>query len=103
DIAKHKILCTECKHYFFFFQAEDGIRDFHVTGVQTCALPISINERTEILQYWINRNKSKVYSLKLNALIKEEVNVLGKFPMIGKDTDVTNVKVKIIKDYLLYY
>src|SRR5690606_40338154 len=26
--------------YTFFFQAEDGIRDFHVTGVQTCALPI---------------------------------------------------------------
>src|SRR5690606_40092507 len=26
--------------YVFFFQAEDGIRDFHVTGVQTCALPI---------------------------------------------------------------
>src|SRR5690606_39952914 len=26
---------------FFFFQAEDGIRVFHVTGVQTCALPIS--------------------------------------------------------------
>src|SRR5580698_2204246 len=25
----------------FFFQAEDGIRDCHVTGVQTCALPIS--------------------------------------------------------------
>src|SRR5690606_40680703 len=25
---------------FFFFQAEDGIRVFHVTGVQTCALPI---------------------------------------------------------------
>src|SRR5690606_41184745 len=25
---------------FSFFQAEDGIRDFHVTGVQTCALPI---------------------------------------------------------------
>src|SRR5690606_39288581 len=28
---------------FFFFQAEDGIRDFHVTGVQTCALPISFD------------------------------------------------------------
>src|SRR5690606_40958183 len=27
-------------HFIFFFQAEDGIRDFHVTGVQTCALPI---------------------------------------------------------------
>src|SRR5690606_40897918 len=32
---------TTVKIIFFFFQAEDGIRDFHVTGVQTCALPIS--------------------------------------------------------------
>src|SRR3712207_7290974 len=28
------------KKWFFFFQAEDGIRDIGVTGVQTCALPI---------------------------------------------------------------
>src|SRR3989454_6862222 len=28
--------------FFFFFQAEDGIRDYKVTGVQTCALPIFI-------------------------------------------------------------
>src|SRR2546426_3558435 len=32
-------------HFFFFFQAEDGIRDYKVTGVQTCALPISSPER----------------------------------------------------------
>src|SRR5690625_5967784 len=30
----------------FFFQAEDGIRDGHVTGVQTCALPISAGEKS---------------------------------------------------------
>src|SRR5256886_12619056 len=30
-----------CMFFFFFFQAEDGIRDLTVTGVQTCALPIS--------------------------------------------------------------
>src|SRR5207253_4317351 len=30
---------------FFFFQAEDGIRDGHVTGVQTCALPIEKQKR----------------------------------------------------------
>src|SRR5438105_10214928 len=30
-------------YFFFFFQAEDGIRDPLVTGVQTCALPISKN------------------------------------------------------------
>src|SRR2546421_3631727 len=29
-----------CSFHFFFFQAEDGIRDLIVTGVQTCALPI---------------------------------------------------------------
>src|SRR2546430_10372808 len=29
---------------FFFFQAEDGIRDLTVTGVQTCALPICLSE-----------------------------------------------------------
>src|SRR6266403_5459745 len=34
---------------FFFFQAEDGIRDLYVTGVQTCALPISVGERADIV------------------------------------------------------
>src|SRR5579859_1469198 len=32
-----------CFLFFFFFQAEDGIRDLTMTGVQTCALPISAN------------------------------------------------------------
>src|SRR5690606_39377510 len=39
--------------FFFFFQAEDGIRDFHVTGVQTCALPI----------YALARLSERFYSL----------------------------------------
>src|SRR5579883_2740647 len=34
--------------FFFFFQAEDGIRDFHVTGVQTCALPISAFQSADV-------------------------------------------------------
>src|SRR2546430_7307867 len=33
-------LVTIIRSFFFFFQAEDGIRDLTVTGVQTCALPI---------------------------------------------------------------
>src|SRR5439155_6970839 len=40
---------------FFFFQAEDGIRDGHVTGVQTCALPIFISnfkEGLSVLEYF---------------------------------------------------
>src|SRR2546421_9028747 len=35
--------------FFFFFQAEDGIRDLIVTGVQTCALPISVWSSS---RYW---------------------------------------------------
>src|SRR5256886_12346804 len=36
-VSPHSVDVTSC---FFFFQAEDGIRDLTVTGVQTCALPI---------------------------------------------------------------
>src|SRR5690606_40942820 len=40
--SRRRRLCSEWSGArVFFFQAEDGIRDFHVTGVQTCALPIS--------------------------------------------------------------
>src|SRR3989449_11320158 len=41
---------------FFFFQAEDGIRDVAVTGVQTCALPISANRSP--------KSKSKVSTMR---------------------------------------
>src|SRR2546429_2089459 len=36
----NSFLLNDVNHFFFFFQAEDGIRDVAVTGVQTCALPI---------------------------------------------------------------
>src|SRR5256886_12567581 len=36
---------TTSERLAFFFQAEDGIRDLTVTGVQTCALPISLEQR----------------------------------------------------------
>src|ERR671918_2854573 len=48
-------MCSRCvvrrarsyRFCFFFFQAEDGIRDYKVTGVQTCALPISSHHSPE--------------------------------------------------------
>src|SRR5207247_7196583 len=39
-------------YFFFFFQAEDGIRDPLVTGVQTCALPISAFVCVLVPYYW---------------------------------------------------
>src|SRR5436305_7686614 len=39
------VIVLVCRGFFFFFQAEDGIRDADVTGVQTCALPILTPEQ----------------------------------------------------------
>src|SRR5256886_7809897 len=43
---EHEAMCRRC--LFFFFQAEDGIRDLTVTGVQTCALPIFADEGEDV-------------------------------------------------------
>src|SRR2546429_6707449 len=42
DYACAFLYTSSTLYFFFFFQAEDGIRDVAVTGVQTCALPISL-------------------------------------------------------------
>src|SRR2546421_3317446 len=43
------VLSAAVAFVFFFFQAEDGIRDLIVTGVQTCALPIFVFEDRRLL------------------------------------------------------
>src|SRR5690625_6222103 len=75
---------------FFFFQAEDGIRDGHVTGVQTCALPICVfnfslytfnikfikkEQRTELLQLldFIMETKYEDNSTGSEKLTKENI------------------------------
>src|SRR2546429_4930979 len=40
--SSRRVGCSRLISSFFFFQAEDGIRDVAVTGVQTCALPIFV-------------------------------------------------------------
>src|SRR5690606_4743980 len=72
-----------------FFQAEDGIRDFHVTGVQTCALPISNlkDDRKEVYAKWrsekdvvdaIQTTKEELENLKLEAERAERDGDYGK-------------------------
>src|SRR2546430_17094881 len=57
-----------CIFFFFFFQAEDGIRDLTVTGVQTCALPI----------YWCAfGSDNKIYALEVCDSV--EADNLGYF------------------------
>src|SRR5699024_577 len=53
---------------FFFFQAEDGIRDRNVTGVQTCALPISNEEVVQMQKI------EKLYQIEDNHQLAEELS-----------------------------
>lgn len=58
---------------------------------------------TKILEYYCNRNKSKAYSRKLNKEIHAIVSILPKYPFIGKNTDLENVRVLIKGDYKIFY
>ena len=60
-------------------------------------------ERRDILEYWIDRNKSKKFSIKLNKLIVGTIKQIAENPGIGRKTNLENVRVKIIRGYLLFY
>src|SRR5215510_943164 len=57
------ICSLRAKVTFFFFQAEDGIRDGHVTGVQTCALPISPEVLNCVWRFLTSRRTSPACSM----------------------------------------
>jgi addiction module RelE/StbE family toxin len=61
------------------------------------------NDKKEILDYWRQRNKSNIYSKKLNELFKESIKIILDFPQIGKVTDATKARIKIVRDYLIIY
>lgn len=61
------------------------------------------SDRKDILEFWIKNNGNKKYSRELNVLFKETVRIISIFPKIGKPTSDKNVRVKVIKEYLLFY
>ena|ERR1700740_1561892 len=60
-------------------------------------------ELIEILKYWDNRNKSKIYSAKLNKLILDRTENAAKMPEAGIPSDDTQIRVLIVKDYSIHY
>src|SRR5260370_7940587 len=69
--------CCRC---FFFFQAEDGIRDSSVTGVQTCALPISCarQERRERSEARLRRLSKNIAAIVLLIALAFPVGRMAK-------------------------
>src|SRR5438876_4632239 len=62
---------------FFFFQAEDGIRDGRVTGVQTCALPISIPAHSESTSLKRSRRRYKRQELRGKSKVSSSLSVFN--------------------------
>jgi toxin YoeB len=60
-------------------------------------------DRKSILKYWIIRNQSNNYSISLNQLFMDTVDLLSKYPKIGKKTEYPDIRIKIIKKYFLTY
>ena len=56
-----------------------------------------------ILEFYIARNKSKEYSIKLYKLINKEVKLLVKYPELGLKTSEESVRGLIVQDYIIYY
>ncbi len=61
------------------------------------------DKRKAILKYWRVRNKSNTYSIKLNQLFKDSIKIIIDYPQIGKSTEDTQARIKIVRDYLIIY
>ena len=60
-------------------------------------------KRLQILEIYIQRNRSKTYSVKLNRRINDEICLLLKYPEIGIKTNIPNVRGLIIDHFILFY
>jgi len=61
------------------------------------------NDRRQIIEYWINRNKSNTYSLKLDTQLRELIKLVAETPEIGISTKLPSVRFVISGNYLIYY
>ena len=57
----------------------------------------------EIDEYWREHNHSNTYSIKLNLIIKKAITLIAAHPQIGRRTNVDNVRVKLVREYLIFY
>src|SRR5256884_3441224 len=67
--------CSYVLFVFFFFQAEDGIRDVAVTGVQTCALPISQSQWARAY-YELQVRRGKKHHAAVRALAFKWIRII---------------------------
>lgn len=64
---------------------------------------IAETELQEILEFFLNRNRSNAYSLKLYRKFTAELKLVAKNPGIGIKTKLPSIRGLIIEDYIIFY
>ncbi|WP_026450948.1 type II toxin-antitoxin system RelE/ParE family toxin [Aequorivita capsosiphonis] len=60
-------------------------------------------DKLSIFEYWTNRNQSALYAEKLELLFNDTIKIVAIFPFAGIETNITNVRIQIVKDFKLVY
>lgn len=60
-------------------------------------------DRYKILSYWKKRNRSTVYSKKLNKQFNLAIRSITSYPLMNKPTDIVNMRVKIVTHFHIIY
>lgn len=57
----------------------------------------------QILEFYAERNKSKVYSLKLNKEIKRQISLIQKQPEIGMKSEIESIRGLVFENFIVFY
>lgn len=63
----------------------------------------AISSRKDLFKYWNSRNKSTLYSKKLNAHFLLALELISKYPKIAISSEITAIRLKVVSDYYLIY
>src|SRR5438093_13487051 len=82
--------------FFFFFQAEDGIRDWSVTGVQTCALPISACGPLTSVHSTMAASTSATTPIPVTAVVQNGTSARVRSSQIGRASCRERVEISVV-------
>lgn len=63
----------------------------------------AVSDKKEILEFWILRNKSNIYSKKLNVLIEEKLKQILENPRLGIITNIDNIRAILVENYYIQF
>lgn len=60
-------------------------------------------DKKEILEFWISKKKSNIYSKKLNLLIEQKLKQISETPNSGIQTNIENIRAILVENHYIHY